>query len=105
MPQLRTIEIFNTPVSLAVEPIVPNAPHAMTKDHCIVQLGLWCTESLPTGPGKSPGGNQAAKSPENSGNTAFYDAKNFPENHSCYTFSPMVLTQIHRKSYCVMYPG
>ena len=43
------------------------------------------------------GGDQVAKSPENSENTGFCDAKNCPENHSCFSFSPMVLTQIHRK--------
>ena len=106
MPQLQIIELFHTPVSLVEEAIVPKARHAMTIGPCIVQLGgSGCTDSLPTGPGQSPGGDQGAKSPKNCGNTAFYDAKNCPENHSFFSFLHMFLTQIHRKIYCGMYPG
>ena len=106
MPQLQIIELFYTPVSLVEEAIVPKALHAMTIGPCIVQLGSsGCTDSLPTGPGQSPGGDQGAKSPKNCGNTAFYDTKNCPENHSFFSFLHMFLTQIYRKIYCGIYPG
>ena len=40
------------------------------------------TETPLAGPAQSPGGDQWEKAPENSGNTAFYDAEDCPENHS-----------------------
>ena len=57
---------------------MPKARHGMTTGHCIAQLELWGTGSLPAGPGQSPGRDKGAKSPENSENTAFYEAKNYP---------------------------